>query len=1297
MAEQSTAQGSPPTSEQGPQSDRERLDEIYKSNKPQAATAPEATPQGSLWERLKDRLIGEGAKQERERDFKRLREMARAVPRAATNLVNSAVRSTAEAGAFAADKLGIGGTEEQQNQNRETAKGVQAVEEETMNRVLGPRSDDPVASLTESLLQGIGSVALLRGAGVKNLIVSGAITDAFAFNPYEASVSEALAQHGEKLPVVGGALTQLGKLGSVGPEDGAVISRAKRVVEGSAIGGIIGKALDVAVWGTRKVRAQAVIDSPTTKPAERAAAEATVKQADETIEAIADGTHTPEGARVVARPNGDGTWRVEPTAEQEEVLLKKAGETTLGDKTQTTFTLPNGDEAIVLWSKQEDGKIRVSFMGSTGGQGSLGPGNVRQVMRQLRDETGATKVTGERVSGANPGREAERELPGPRMTRAEAETQAATMDFAVRQADSPKGAVFSEADVRAHFEVAEKIKTAKDSKEALDIVGGEDHFNLGAIEDGEDFNAQLRALISRYQESFNAAKGRPSISNEATIAAAESYAREIGITDWVAQVAKESEDPVSLSVKTVLKVAAARQVGSRLTELAVARAARPHDPALLSEARRMLDVWHAVGLDVMGHRSELGRSLQILQSVSEDRIGKVRFSGEGKPATEAGQPKPKKEPSTLKQSDVRLSDAMSDEEVDLYLRLFQRGGGEIRNVHAVVKAMEKGMAEQAMQDASKGVFARTADNVTSFFINALISGAKTAQAVAYSGILMNSLEASARILAGVSTRNRGLVTEGAAQWYAHFRYTKENIRSAAAAYRHGGSVLEGAAPMNIRGGVTGALNAVSGRVLGSIDEFTRVAAYRSEEFGKALRRAQESGLSGTAAVKQAEADVRFSIDESTGIGLNPIALAKADVPTLSSPLGQETAGGLISQAINKLPPVKFVVPFVRPSVNVFRYVWQNTPGLNWANSQSREIMMKGGEEAAVLHARSAIAGSMMFYTYSKFMSGEATGEGPSDPALRKIWMEAGNQPYSLKVGGEWVSYRRFEPFASWISLVADASEAVAELNEDGDLSAVNGFAAAFTATVKNSYNKAWMTGLARVLDAAGDGDAQAWSRVVKETAAGFVPANVSQFNDDPYLREARTVVDALRARVPGLSKDLPAKYNVVGEPSMKQGSLWNRNFSVAPVRTPNERLLEETLLENNIGLNPFPSKIANRQIDLLDQRWEKNGKLAYVRFMEILQGQNLRKQLEDRIKSPDWKSMSPGTATFPGGEREAALKVIKDREEQQALRQLLNEYEKTGLRTAYQGAQYMLRPAAKYNGPDAEAAARQKYGVPVPQ
>jgi hypothetical protein len=81
----------------------------------------------------------------------------------------------------------------------------------------------------------------------------------------------------------------------------------------------------------------------------------------------------------------------------------------MGDGKLYKFAMKGGDEAQVTGKLHGD-TFRVGFMGSTGGEGSLGVGQVREVMRAIQRETGAARVSGNRISGARPGRETSREF-----------------------------------------------------------------------------------------------------------------------------------------------------------------------------------------------------------------------------------------------------------------------------------------------------------------------------------------------------------------------------------------------------------------------------------------------------------------------------------------------------------------------------------------------------------------------------------------------------------------------------------------------------------------------------------------------------------------------------------------------------------------------------------------------------------------------------------------------------------------------------------------------------------------------
>ena len=61
------------------------------------------------------------------------------------------------------------------------------------------------------------------------------------------------------------------------------------------------------------------------------------------------------------------------------------------------------------------------------------------------------------------------------------------------------------------------------------------------------------------------------------------------------------------------------------------------------------------------------------------------------------------------------------------------------------------------------------------------------------------------------------------------------------------------------------------------------------------------------------------------------------------------------------------------------------------------------------------------------MRGEISGAGPTDPQQRAAMLANGWQPYSVKIGDTWYSYRRLDPFASILGPTAD----LVELASDG--------------------------------------------------------------------------------------------------------------------------------------------------------------------------------------------------------------------------------------------------------------------------
>ena len=155
------------------------------------------------------------------------------------------------------------------------------------------------------------------------------------------------------------------------------------------------------------------------------------------------------------------------------------------------YNVPNGT-VEVLFRKNPSGELRVENIEfspgpKSGGQreGAIGPSAVRAIFKDLKEHTGATKVSGNRISGARPDREAMRPLADSLAKRGAKETIAAA------SIKLPDGRVFTGRDHSAALEKAQ-------------LAGATDE-SLGLAEDG--FQTSSGRVVSR-EEAYKIHSGK---------------------------------------------------------------------------------------------------------------------------------------------------------------------------------------------------------------------------------------------------------------------------------------------------------------------------------------------------------------------------------------------------------------------------------------------------------------------------------------------------------------------------------------------------------------------------------------------------------------------------------------------------------------------------------------------------------------------------------------------------------------------------------------------------------------------
>jgi len=349
------------------------------------------------------------------------------------------------------------------------------------------------------------------------------------------------------------------------------------------------------------------------------------------------------------------------------------------------------------------------------------------------------------------------------------------------------------------------------------------------------------------------------------------------------------------------------------------------------------------------------------------------------------------------------------------------------------------------------------------------------------------------------------------------------------------------------------------------DELWKIMNLAGEFDALALREGRIRGLSGgafaefVAKVKQNPQDY-------------PDIVEKAQVAALERTFNGPTKGviGAFADAAmgirTKYPVLGVIVPFIRTPANLLQFATERTPGLNLLSTQLWSELRAGGASAALARGKlgmsGMIAGSFAMYASTPVPRGHwfnrgmknipegqpipymtmITGAGPADPEMRRMLeTELGWKPYSIWHDGQYVTYQRIDPWGTVLGLIADTAEVYGNAPEN-DLATLSG--AIVLALSKYTEEKTFMQGAAQIfatLDGLKQGRAGAASAWARGVAGSVVPAFVAQTNKelfDRHMHEARTIVDAVRARnwnfVPGVkgSETVQRRYNLFGLPQM---------------------------------------------------------------------------------------------------------------------------------------------------------------------
>ena len=415
------------------------------------------------------------------------------------------------------------------------------------------------------------------------------------------------------------------------------------------------------------------------------------------------------------------------------------------------------------------------------------------------------------------------------------------------------------------------------------------------------------------------------------------------------------------------------------------------------------------------------------------------------------------------------------------------------------------------------------------------------------------------------------------------------------------------------------------------------------------------------------------------------------------------------------PFMRLIFPFIKTPRNLIKFVGDRTPGnpylyLDYRNAKkaAKEALAAGADQAYRKHSRvaaealgrismgSAMTVSAAYLAYS----GMITGGGPKNFAARKSLQAAGWQPYSFRVGENYVSYARLEPISTFLGLMADAVEISNHTytHDYGDTPFENISAAILGSLSNNITNKTYLTGLSNWLNAMNEGERYG-GRVLASYLTSFVPFSSLMYqsrgtyqrvvhDEDLHFRRARSLVDAFREKTGWNNSKVPLSYDITGKPISRPQGHWP---DLGPITFDSFNPFTHTRKSNDpvyqafteLKLNDGPPKAMIRgHINTRDEYRQGSDLSFYDAWQEDtghvkLGGRTLHETLDRLVRSKEWKRLDKAPVEGVDSPARNIIRSIIQKYRRAAFNRTMQQYQVT--QNKYQNAlkiQQQLRRGA---------------------
>lgn len=392
-----------------------------------------------------------------------------------------------------------------------------------------------------------------------------------------------------------------------------------------------------------------------------------------------------------------------------------------------------------------------------------------------------------------------------------------------------------------------------------------------------------------------------------------------------------------------------------------------------------------------------------------------------------------------------------------------------------------------------------------------------------------------------------------------------------------------------------------GRLLMAGDEIFKAIGYRQKINQLALRAARREGLRGGALATRV-AELKGNPTDS----MMKAGRAAADKQTFTNTLGED--GRAFQAWVGKHAMAKIPFPFVRTSINIFKFSIERSIFAPLFKEVRSDLMgLNGAVARDEAIAKIALGSAVSSLAAWAAVEGHVTGQGPvNNPREAALKRKLGWQPNSVRIGGEYYNISRMEPLGTLINVAADMVE-LSQAMRKGELE--NVAVLILGSAARNVTSKTFMKGMTDMIEAYTD-PVRYGPRYVQSLVGTLIPTGVAQLarNQDPFLREARTILDKVKARIPGARQTLKKRRDIFGEAIKTEGALGPDIISPIFKSVAKDDPAIAEMLRLKVAPD-LPSRKIN-DVELEPDEYEA---------LQIITGSLVRKGLTELVAGPKWK------------------------------------------------------------------------------